>query len=107
MTIQKSQLNSVLPKMTSNHFPVILDTSKAKWDPSPFRFENAWLKHHRFKSVVSYLWNNPDVQGWEGYKFMRKLKDVKRELLIWNKQDFGNVIMRLTKLENKIRQLDD
>lgn len=53
---------------------------KVKWGPSPIRFENVWLKHKSFKSSFLSWWNNTNVQGWEGYKFMRKLKDIKCEI---------------------------
>lgn len=30
-------------RMTSDHFPLILDTNPVDWGPSPFRFANMWL----------------------------------------------------------------
>lgn len=38
---------------------------------------------------------------------MRKLKAIKSDLLLWNKEAFGDVGMRYAKLENKIRQLHE
>lgn len=41
---------TVLPRFTSDHHPVLLDTSKLTWVPSSFRFENAWLSYKSLNS---------------------------------------------------------
>ena len=42
-------LQKVLPRRTSDHRPIVLETNPFKWDPTPFRFENMWLQHPSFK----------------------------------------------------------
>ena len=42
-------LQEVLPRWTSDHWPIVLDTNPFKWGPIPFRFENMWLQHPSFK----------------------------------------------------------
>ena len=32
-----------------------------------------------------------EVEGWEGHKFMSKLKVVKSELKVWNREVFGDL----------------
>ncbi|KAK9951573.1 hypothetical protein M0R45_007011 [Rubus argutus] len=61
-----------LPRVTSDHSPVLLDTIKVKWGPTPFRFENLWLEHHSFKDDFKKWWREEIVFGWDGFKFMRK-----------------------------------
>ena len=46
-------LQEVLPRWTSDHWPIVLDTNPFKWGPTPFRFENMWLQHHNFKESFS------------------------------------------------------
>lgn len=41
--IQEVFLHSV-----SDHFPVILESSRVKCGATPFRFGNMWLQHHFF-----------------------------------------------------------
>ena len=66
-------LQEVLPRWTSDHWPIVLDTNPFKWGPTPFRFENMWLQHHSFKECFSSWWREFEGNGWEGHKFMRKL----------------------------------
>ncbi|RVW77727.1 Transposon TX1 uncharacterized 149 kDa protein [Vitis vinifera] len=63
-----------LPRWTSDHSPICLETNPLKWGPTPFRFENMWLLHPEFKEKFRDWWQECTVEGWEGHKFMRKLK---------------------------------
>ncbi|XP_073049686.1 uncharacterized protein [Primulina eburnea] len=49
MDIFPSFRHTVLPRITSDHNPILLDTARLRWGPTPFRFENAWLLHHKLK----------------------------------------------------------
>ncbi|RVW19550.1 putative ribonuclease H protein [Vitis vinifera] len=59
-------LQEVLPRWTSDHWPIVLDTNPFKWGPTPFRFENMWLQHHNFKESFSSWWREFEGNGWEG-----------------------------------------
>ncbi|KAK9929868.1 hypothetical protein M0R45_026941 [Rubus argutus] len=95
-----------LPRVTSDHCPVLLDTIKVKWGPTPFRFENIWLEHHLFKDNFKNWWGEESVFGWEGFKFMRKLRGLKEKIKVWSKETFGNVGGEKRELEELIKQLD-
>ncbi|RVW38699.1 hypothetical protein CK203_077511 [Vitis vinifera] len=84
-------LQEALPRWTSDHSPICLETNPLKWGPTPFRFENMWLLHPEFKEKFSDWWQECTVEGWEGHKFMRKLKFVKSKLKDWNKVAFGDL----------------
>ena len=73
-------LQEALPRWTSDHSPICLETNPLKWGPTPFRFEYMWLLHPEFKEKFSDWWQECTVEGWEGHKFMRKLKFVKSKL---------------------------
>ncbi|XP_075497891.1 uncharacterized protein LOC142535418 [Primulina tabacum] len=98
---------TALPRITSDHHPIIFDTTRLKWGPSPFRFENVWLTHNNFKESLEDWWGSGNTQGWEGYKFMMKLKETKNRVLLWNKEVFGNVDYKISELRNKISRLDE
>ncbi|RVW69982.1 putative mitochondrial protein [Vitis vinifera] len=55
-----------LPRWTSDHSPICLETNPLKWGPTPFRFENMWLLHPEFKEKFRDWWQECTVEGWEG-----------------------------------------
>ncbi|RVX10571.1 putative ribonuclease H protein [Vitis vinifera] len=73
-------IQGVLPRWTSDHWPIVLETNPFKWGPTPFRFENMWLQHPSFKENFGRWWRESQGNGWEGHKFMRKLQFVKAKL---------------------------
>lgn len=97
----------LLLRITSDHHPVLLDTSKLAWGPSLFRFENAWLSHKTFKDFVLVWWNSMVTQGWEGYKFMQRIQGLKVEVCKWDRKVFGNVELKFAELINRIKILDE
>ena len=50
-----------------------------------------WLSHHQFKESFESWWTDCNVQGWEGFKFMKRLNFVKNKIKIWNKEVFGDL----------------
>ncbi|KAK9943830.1 hypothetical protein M0R45_009426 [Rubus argutus] len=78
----------ILVRVTSDHCPIELDTSKLKWGPCPFWFENIWLNHPDFREKFKEWWKQEDFQGWEGFKFMKKLKFLKGKVKQWSKEEF-------------------
>ncbi|RVW72039.1 putative ribonuclease H protein [Vitis vinifera] len=61
--------------------------SNMQVDPICKRFENMWLLHPEFKEKFRDWWQECTVEGWEGHKFMRKLKFIKSKLKEWNTRD--------------------
>ena len=54
-------LQEALPRRTSDHWSIILDTNPFKWGLTPFRFENMWLQHLSFKECFSSWWRTSQV----------------------------------------------
>ena len=92
-----------LPRQSSDHFPIVLESSKVMWGPTPFRFENMWCNHHSFIPFIKDIWNSSSVEGLEGFKFMRKLKALKDNLKEWNKTVFRDIRIRK---ENVLKEID-
>ena len=93
-------------RVVSDHCPVILDSAPPSWGPTPFRFENMWLYHQSFPSDFASWWNDFNLSGWEGYKFMTKLKLIKGKLKKWNVEVFGDTRMKKHSMLRRIRELD-
>ncbi|RVW47166.1 hypothetical protein CK203_070193 [Vitis vinifera] len=84
-------LGCVLLRPVSDHFPILLDGGGLRRDPSPFRFENMWLKLEGFKDLLKSWWEGDNFSGSSSFILVEKLKVLKSKLKEWNKDIFGRV----------------
>ncbi|XP_034674249.1 uncharacterized protein LOC117905435 [Vitis riparia] len=80
-----------LPRPVSDHFPIMLVGGGIRRGPTPFRFENMWLKAEGFKELVRSWWQGIDVRGSASYKLATKMKEIKKKLKVWNREVFGKL----------------
>ena len=77
---------------TSDHFPILLKGGRVlSKRPSPFRFENMWIKEEGFKDLIKVWWQSLEFRGTSSYVLMEKIKAIKNLLKTWNKEVFGRV----------------
>lgn len=95
-----------LPRMLSDHCPIILMEDDRDWGPKPFRFLNAWLLHPNFLAFVKQSWSEFVVEGWAGYKCLMKFKALKQALKQWNVVVFGKIESKLKSAEDEAHTLD-
>lgn len=56
-------LQVALPKPTSDHCPIVLDSRLEYWGPRPFHFELIWLKEKGFTDLIHSRWSDFQIQG--------------------------------------------
>lgn len=95
-----------LPKLLSDHFPILLECGKFLRGKRPFRFENMWLKAEGFDEMVCGWWEAYQFDGTPSFILTRKLKDLKLDLKKWNAEVFGNVEHKRTQLMMQLNQFD-
>jgi hypothetical protein len=95
-----------LPRLLSDHFPILLNCGFMQKRKSPFRFENMWLKSVGFHAMVKQWWDSYLYSGSPSYVLVQKLKSLKIDLRRWNKDVFGDVNSRKNDLQVQIQDFD-
>jgi len=96
----------VLNRYVSDHCLVVLKEVSIDWGLRPFRCLDVWQRDRRFKDFVRLKWVSYDVQGRGIYVFKEKLKKLKANLKVWNKEAFGDVNLANEELQKRINELD-
>ncbi|XP_028081929.1 uncharacterized protein LOC114283306 [Camellia sinensis] len=95
-----------LPRVLSDHSPLLLMEDERDWGPRPFRFINAWTLHSNFLPFVEKWWTEQQVEGWAGFRLFQKLKGLKITLKQWNCEVFGNVNTKLKQVQDELHMFD-
>ncbi|XP_028060848.1 uncharacterized protein LOC114264432 [Camellia sinensis] len=95
-----------LPRILSDHCPILLKEDDRDWGPKPFKFLNAWVLHPSFLKEVEKVWVGTQVEGWAGFRIMVKLRTLKQALKIWNVEVFGHVESKLQEAEAELHSWD-
>ena len=95
-----------LPKMVSDHYPIILREDLRNWGPKPFKFFNTWCTYPDFQSVAKQAWDSSAAWGWSGFKIMVKMRDLKKSLKEWSAKVVGDVKGKMIKLEHELHMFD-
>jgi len=96
----------VLNRSVSDHCAVILKEVSVDWGPKPFRCLDVWLKDIRFKEFVSLSWSSYKVMGGGIFVFKEKLKKLKADLKVWNKEVFRDVNQASKEIQKRLDELD-
>ncbi|XP_070045594.1 uncharacterized protein [Nicotiana tomentosiformis] len=83
-----------LPKVISDHRPIILESGDWDATPSFFKFENMWLQSEEFLGKLKSWWQNYTFTGRADFILIQKLKSLKKDITTWNREEFGKVKTR-------------
>ncbi|XP_057747797.1 uncharacterized protein LOC130966991 [Arachis stenosperma] len=86
----------------SDHCPMIVEVTRLRGGPRPFRSLDSWFTHDGFLRMVKEEWRRlGEVQ------FIDKLKALTTPLSRWHRKNFGDMDTRITQLEDEIKKVDD
>jgi hypothetical protein len=69
-----------LPRVCSDHFPLILECGDSRGGKKYFKFENMWLKHEGFVDKVKSWWDSYSFEGLPSFVLANKLKTLKMDM---------------------------
>ncbi|KAK1299747.1 putative ribonuclease H protein [Acorus calamus] len=91
----------------SDHKPILLSVTQAPKPKTPFRFEKMWLDDPTFLPLVAKSWNaSLGFSGTPQFTFQQKLKRLKGDLKLWNKEAFRNLSNRIANAEKEVIQME-
>ncbi|WMV25457.1 hypothetical protein MTR67_018842 [Solanum verrucosum] len=95
-----------LPRVISDHKPLMLECGE--WDSSSsyFKFENMWLQAEGFLDSVKNWWSSYEVEGSPDFVLVQKLKYLKKDISTWNKEVFGKLEEQRSQALNDLTNLE-
>ena len=97
-----------LSSSVSDHSPLSLHLKNLPCKRSKrrlFRFESMWLKDARCEEIVKEAWEEGEVVGSE-WAISNYLERCKVESMRWNKEEFGNVKVKVAELQARLAFLE-
>ena len=76
------------------------------WGPKPFWVLDCWFQDRQFKKVISDWWTSQSIRGWGGYVLKEKVKGLKQRLKVWNKEQFGDIQKKISRIEQELNMLE-
>ncbi|KAG5630156.1 hypothetical protein H5410_001873 [Solanum commersonii] len=97
---------TLLPRIGSDHNPILLNCGNCNFKKSYFKFENWWLEVEGFKDKVKDWWSSFPNNGRPSYILANKLKILKKELIQWSRSHMGVWKQRKEEVLHQLRVLE-
>ncbi|WMV18962.1 hypothetical protein MTR67_012347 [Solanum verrucosum] len=97
---------TIMPRVTSNHNPLLLECGNWERSLSYFKFENWWLQTENFNERIKGWWDSEIFMGRPDYILACKLKSPKVKLKEWSRTAQGNLGLQKQNILNQLYDLD-
>lgn len=94
-----------LPPGISDHTPVVVTVMQKSRVCTPFRFLNVWSEHEQFINVVTGEEWTPQIRGSPMFILVSKLKQTKKMLKKFHRDNFGGIHQRVKEAYEKQMKL--
>jgi hypothetical protein len=95
-----------LPRLCSDHFPLMLECGDSRGGKKCFKFENMWLKYEGFVDKVKSWWDSYSFESLPSFVLANKMKTLKMDLKKWNEEVFGDIGRKKKELLEGIKEMD-
>lgn len=89
----------------SDHCPISLVSSNKNWVRKPFKCINGWLEHKDAKLFMETKWKECKVDGLIAHIVNEKLKYVKENLNVWNREVYGVMDLNIDSIVKEINKM--
>lgn len=91
-----------LPHTKSDHCPILMDIDPPeRKSPKPFKFEHMWLMDPSFLNLVKQSWTSSEALPSSSSslsRFPQRQNFLTCSIIVWNKNNFGNLFQRKNSL---------
>ncbi|XP_011626443.1 uncharacterized protein LOC105421286 [Amborella trichopoda] len=77
-----------LPRSSSDHIPLLLNTKLICGWKKPFRMELGWLDESEVVDLIKATWENSITFGSMDFQLQKKLLLIKKNLLVWRTENW-------------------
>lgn len=106
LAVQSLYTVTALPRLHSDHSPLILKPSNANFGIPPFRFFNSWITKPKFDEVFDNAWTSFQGYGSADRFLLAKFKSVKNVLRKWRIQESLEESGCLEQLKRSVDELE-
>ncbi|XP_011627592.1 uncharacterized protein LOC105421540 [Amborella trichopoda] len=95
-----------LPRLSSDHTPLLLRSSSSIGGPKPFRLEIGWLDEAGVRDLIRKTWENSITFGFWDFQLHKKLLHLKHKLLKWKQENKYQLGAKIDSLLKDIKGID-